>query len=200
MAATNGYCVLADITGPKDITSIDAADDTRIEGYITSASRFIDEYAGHRFYVNSSDETRVYTAEDGSCVQVDDLVSVTTLKIDVDLDRVYEYTLATTDYDLLPGNAALKGKPYTRIEVAPAGLYSFPTQAKGVQVVGKFGYPAVPADIKQACIMITIRLYQNRFGQNVDGPATITAAGVVITPSDIPSDALKILNLYKPRC
>lgn len=200
MSITNGYCTLVDIKTQKDIKTVNASDDAFIERTVEAASRYIDDYTGHRFYTTSADETRYFSTDDPYLLDVDDLISVTTLKTDVDMDRSFEYTWASTDYDLEPYNAALVSQPYTSISVSPIGNYTFPVSAKGVQIVGKFGFwTSTPADIQMACRMICLRMYQNRFGQNVDGPATITAAGVVITPSDIPSDALKILKLYKRR-
>ena len=186
MTITNGYTTLDKVKITKDIGELDAADDAFIEDAITAASRFIDGEAGRRFWKDAADATRTYRAAAGDTVFVDDLVSVTTLKTDLDGDRVYETTWTATDYDLMPENASTDGQPYTWIQVTPMGSYSFPRQPKGVQVVGKFGFPSVPADIEYACRLIALRCYQNRYGQNIDGPATITAAGVVIKPSDVP--------------
>ena len=44
-----------------------------------------------------------------------------------------------------------------------------------------------------ACQQITNSFYKKRCGENVSSAATITAAGVVLTPTDIPVSALKIL-------
>jgi hypothetical protein len=55
-------------------------------------------------------------------------------------------------------------------------------------------------DIELACRMIVKNLYHNRFGQNATGAATITGAGVVISPEDIPASALAILKNYERLC
>jgi hypothetical protein len=55
-------------------------------------------------------------------------------------------------------------------------------------------------DIVLACQMIVKNLYHNRFGQNTTGVATITGAGVVISPEDIPASALAILKNYERLC
>ena len=68
------------------------------------------------------------------------LLSVTTLKTDLDGDRTYETTWATTDYDLLPLNAANEEKPFWEIAKAPNGVQSFPIKVRGVEIVGKWGY------------------------------------------------------------
>lgn len=51
-------------------------------------------------------------------------------------------------------------------------------------------------DIVLACQMIVKNLYHNRLGQNSTGAATITGAGVVLAPEDVPASALMILKNY----
>ena len=68
------------------------------------------------------------------------LLSVTSLKTDEDGDRTYETTWATTDYDLLPLNAANKQRPYWEIAITPEGTEAFPRGQKGLEVVGKWGF------------------------------------------------------------
>ncbi len=199
MAIVNGYATLAEVKDSKRIVSVSATDDAFIEGLVEAASRYIDNATGRRFYTTTADETRTFTA-DGGVVYPGDLLSITTLKTDDDGDRTYETTWTTADYDLLPENAALDGRPYVSIEPAPDGDYGFPTQRKGVQIVGKFGYCALanrPDDINLACTMIVITAYLSRYGNNSEGAATITAAGVVITPRDIPAGAVEIINKYQ---
>lgn len=199
MAIVFGYATLAEVKASKRIASTNAGDDEFIEQLVEAASRYIDNVTGRRFYTTTADETRTFTA-DGGVVYPGDLLSITTLKTDDDGDRTYEVTWATTDYDLLPENAALDGRPYVSIEPSPQGRYGFPTQRKGVQIAGKFGFCATasrPDDINLACLMIVTTAYQNRFGNGSEGVATITGAGVVITPKDIPAGAVEIINRYR---
>lgn len=144
------------------INKHDPSDDLALELAIESASRYIEDYCNRRFYASS--ETRTYTAERCDVLYIDDLLSVTTLKTDEDGDATYENTwTATTDYRLWPYNAALsEDRPYTRVDVAPDGSYSFPTGiAQGVQIVGSFGYSSrTPAAIKQACILQAGRIFK----------------------------------------
>lgn len=196
MTIANGYCTIAEFKAQlyEGTTSTNANDDTVIEDLIEAASRYIDNQTGRRFYANSNDETRYYKATSSGRIFTDDIVSVTTLKIDLDIDRSYETTLAATDYDLCPLNAALNGEPYTYIERPPLGQYPYPSHNKSVQIIGKFGYSSTtPDDIKQACLAISMSLYQSRRGVGVEGVAQITGAGVVITPKDVPQFAARII-------
>jgi hypothetical protein len=172
-----------------------ASDDTVMEDIIEAASRHIDNETRRRFYSTTADETRYYKATNRGRVFVDDLLTVTSIKTDEDYDRTFETTLATTDYLLCPDNALLNGEPYTWIEIDPLSSNYFPTTRRGVQIVGTFGFCTTPPDdIKQACLMISVSLYQSRRGAGVEGVATVTGAGVVITPKDVPQMARLIIN------
>lgn len=129
---------------------------------IEGVSKQIESLTGRRFY--ASTETRYYTAEDGDDLEVDDLLSVTSLSCDEDGDRTYERTWAATDYDLLPENATLDGRPYTHIHITPRGNYAFPVGIrKGVKIVGSFGYGAtIPAMVREACLLQCERLIKRK--------------------------------------
>jgi hypothetical protein len=45
--------------------------------------------------------------------------------------------------------------------------------------------------------MIVVNLYNSRYGAGTEGAATITGAGVVITPRDIPAGAKLIVDHYR---
>ncbi len=165
MTPTNGYATLAELklrlwpTG-----TLDATYDSALDQLITAASRRIDETCSpFRFYAAS--ETRTFKAEFADLLFIPTgLLSVTTLRTDEDGDRVYERTWATTDYDLEPENAALDGKPYTRLATTPNGLYQFPVGVpKGVQLAGSFGYATTaPALIAEACLLQSMRWWKRK--------------------------------------
>lgn len=160
----NGYCTVQQVKAHYDPSGAGGTlDDSIIEDKITAASRILDEECRTRFYTPTADETRYYTAkESGELWPDDDIISITTLATDDDEDRVYETTWATTDYDLMPFNAALDAEPYTHIATTPNGRYSFPVGVnKGIKIVGKFGYCTTancPIEINQACITLAIFL------------------------------------------
>lgn len=162
---SKNYCEKADLINRlvgDDVTPGD--DDVQaMEQVIEGVSRMLENYCGRRFYTTSTDETRYYTAEfRDELYLADDVVSITTLQTDGDGDRTYEDTWAATDYDLWPFNAALDGLPYTMITITPDGDYSFPLTAKGVKIVGKFGWPALPAVVREACLLQCARLWKRK--------------------------------------
>ena len=167
MAVTNGYSDLEYFKQRFFPDPQDTTDDDLIEGIITAVSRWMDAFCSRRFYRNSSDEARYYTATEPTVIYTDDIASVTSLKTDDDGDRTYEVTWATTDYDLLPYNASSYSQPlpYTWIRTTPNGQYTFPSTLKGVQVTGIFGYCTAtnrPAAITEACLIMSSRIYKRK--------------------------------------
>lgn len=201
MTITNGYATLAAAKSfllPE--ASTDAADDVIIESIIESVSRLTDAQTCRRFYKDATDATQYFTPQNAAYLEVPDLISITSLNTDDGGLRTYSWSWAATDYDLWPYNAALEGRPYRRIDIAPSANYTFPAGiAKSVKIVGKFGWPAIPQDINQACLVGVKAFYNSRFGQNVSGTATVTGAGVVISPRDMPAEFWTLINPYRLR-
>ena len=188
MSVTTVYASLAELRGELGITGqTDNTDDSRLELALDAASRWVDEKCGWRFYTTTSDETRYYTAEHAGFLDVPEgLISLTTLACDQDGDRTYEETWASTDYDLVPDNAVLDGKPYTRIVISPLTRYGFSSWRKGVKLTGKFGYcTTAPRAIKRAAILKAQQLFMRK-----DMPFGVMSASAVGTVTmRIPEDA-----------
>jgi hypothetical protein len=163
MAITNGYCTLADLKAALRVQ--DSIDDSLLELAIESASREIDGYCERLFY--STTGTRVYAPTNIYTVTTDDIISVTTLKSSSD-GVTYDITWATSDYQLEPLNGVAGGlvTPFTRIRAT--GNYLMPSFSVGtfyelealIQVVGVFGWSAVPAAIRQATVILAMRLFK----------------------------------------
>ena len=203
MTITNGYATLAEykawiaVRGLAGSVGTDASDDASIEILIEGASRYLDRETGRKFYADSTDVTRYYSTDDSECVKIDDLSAAPT-SVSIDQSGTRSYTaLSAASYDLLPFNALADGFPYRELRISPSSLYYFPTYIKGVQVIGKFGFPSVPLDIKEACLSITQNTYSARSGQSSGGNITVTAAGVVIRPQEVPAMAQKIITHYR---
>ena len=144
-------------------------DDATILLQLTAVSRYIERaLAGRFFTVDSSDATRQYRVGDRGgpppggrkVLTVDDLsADPTSIKIDKDNDGLFtdETALASTDYFLIPRNAQLgpESEPFTAIELTPSGDQATWPEGVWVEVIGKFGWPAVPEAIKQGTIDIT---------------------------------------------
>jgi hypothetical protein len=135
--------------------------DAVLDQAILAASRKIDGDCG-RFFYQLPAATRTFTATDAGYLPIHDLVSLTTLKTDLDGDRTYETTWAATDYDLTPDDAFDNGWPYTAVATAPNGVYAFGRLRKGIQIVGTWGWPVVPDPIKTATLILASRLFKRK--------------------------------------
>ncbi len=202
MTITNGLASLAEFKAYATVrgstATTDANDDTVIEDIIEQASRYIEGETGRRFWKNSSDETRYFQADKSDYCYVDDLAAApTSVSVDYNDERSYTALSTTTDYELDPPNAALDGWPYIRINILPTSSEYFSTNRRGVKVVGKFGFPSVPDDIKGLCLAMAFNNYQARSGQSSPGNITVTAAGVVIRPQDVPDWGQRVIGKYR---
>jgi len=202
MTITNGYATLAEykawITMRGGSIGTDAADDAVIELLIEGASRTIDRETGTRFFADSVDKTRYYTPKDEYFIKIDPLsASPTTVSVDYSGTRSYTAITEGTDFDLTPYNAALDGQPYTGIEIITTTGAYLPIFNKGLKVVGKFGYPSTPKDITQATLEIAEAVNSSRSGQNANGRITVTQAGIVIRPEEIPATAQRVIMHYR---
>jgi hypothetical protein len=164
MAINNGYATLGELKASLRLQ--DALDDDLLSLAIEAASREVDGYCERVFY--STTGTRVYAPTNIYTVTTDDIISVTTLKSSSD-GVTYDITWQTSDYQLEPLNnvaGGLVGSPFTRIRAT--GNYLMPTFSVGtfyenealLQVVGVFGWSAIPAAIRQATVILAMRLFK----------------------------------------
>jgi hypothetical protein len=165
MAITNGYCSLQEIKAAARIT--DSVDDSLLEICVEAASRQIDRACDRIFY-NAGSAVRVYLPTDPYAVEIDDLVSLTTLKTSSAADQNYDVTWTSTDYELHPLNGRVGGSYSPFTDIKAIGDYLFPiwttnttnSNEATVQVTGVWGWSAVPIDIKQATILLGMRLFK----------------------------------------
>lgn len=136
----------------------------------TAASRAIDNLCERRFYADSNTtQTRYYSPVNASRLNIEDLVTLTSLVsrddgLNVDTASGLNTWTQNTDFVLAPLNAGQNSAdvwPYTRIEVIPTGSYSFNTRfPRSVKVTGKFGWAAVPGPITDATTLLAERIYK----------------------------------------
>jgi hypothetical protein len=192
MAITNGYCTLQQLKDSLRIT--DNVDDTMLELAIETASRQIDDYCERVFYTASA--TRYYAPRDSYVVETDDIVSITTLKTSSAADGVYDITWATTDYQKEPLNGIAGGIPSPITHLRAVDDYLFPLQdgETTVQVVGTFGWSAIPTAIKYATLLLGSRLFKR-----MDSPLGVAGIGDlgVIRVSRIDPDIDALIAPFK---
>lgn len=96
---------------------------------------------------------------------VPDLVSVSELATGD--GATWDTVWATDEYDLGPWDAPEREWPYTTI--TPVGGKVLPVAHKGVRITGVWGWPAVPAPVREATYLIANRLkslWDAPFGQS----------------------------------
>ena len=143
----------------------DTADDFELRLAVESAARWIDDYCGRFFY--RATQTRTFEPRDFYNCDIDDLVSVTTLKTDAGGDGVYETTWSASDYQLLPIGAPFyaEPRPYTALKTVgglmfPRVWWSFMRHTDLVQIAGVYGWPRIPSPVKQAQLLLAADLFK----------------------------------------
>jgi hypothetical protein len=166
MALSDAYATASEYRAAFDMTS--DSQDSEILSDLKAVSRYIDGKMGRFFNKDSEDKTRVYYCPaDSTKLWIDDLSAApTSITIDQDTDGTCETTLSSSDYELYPVNAPLdpEQRPYMCICLTSWGDEPYFSQGERVEVVGKFGWPAVPEAVKRATIHLTaiLRLETSR--------------------------------------
>lgn len=153
--------------GPEELKDrlgqVDSVTDSVIESVCLATSRWIDRYCGRHFFRMT--DVRTFQPDSIWLLTVDDIVSVTSLKVDNDGDGVYEQTWTQgTNYQLRIADgqfnqmATGEAKPYTQVQVI-GGSNFFPflwpyVHLDRVQISGVFGWPQVPPAVTQAALII----------------------------------------------
>lgn len=193
MAITNGYCTLAEVKAALRLT--DSTDDTLLENAIEGASRRIDGVCSRFFYQRTA-TISLYAKQSHFLLLNDDLVSITTLKTDDDGDGSFEETWTSgTDYILQPLNATLQSRPYDRIVAVGGKTFPVPTipPDPGVQINGVWGWPAIPDDIREACILLSMR----HFARYNAALGVVGFADMAVQVRAVDPDVRDLLNPYR---
>lgn len=157
MAITDAY---ADAATYRTVISLDTqTEDQEITTDLTAVSRYMERKVGTCWNKDATAVTRVFQPKGGRHLFIDDLVSVTTLKVDTDADGSFadETAYAATDYELLPRNAVdgPEAHPYTCIYIPTWSTKSIWVPTQLVEINGIWGWPSVPDRVKRACIHLT---------------------------------------------
>jgi hypothetical protein len=193
------YATLAELKASLGIT--DSTDDAPLQSCLDAADQLINNYVDTKvgFGVTSS-QTRYYTAERYDFVLTDPIVTVTALATDIDGTGNYTQTWSANDYVLAPRNAALNSRPYTEIDTSPFSnaVLNFPTGYLEDKVTGTFGWPSVPAAVKQAALIQAGAIFASRtapFGA-IGGEQL---GGVIRMSAALHPEARALLDAYRLR-
>lgn len=161
------YASVAELRAQMGIVATDTSEDTRLGMALDAATAWIDALCGQSFAATSA--TRTFAARDPWVLDLSEsplTSTITSIKTDAAYDGTFETTLAAADYLLLPvGGRQIDGStgPYTSVRHVTSTwpvdwLYGRP----GVQIVGTFGWAAVPAAVKTACLLQAAHLQASK--------------------------------------
>jgi hypothetical protein len=200
--ALPSYATLAEFLGRIEAASHKPEDDVFIESLLYTCSRQFDDDTQHRFYANT--QTRYYDLPRERCLKLDaPLLAVTSLTNGTGT------AISASEYTLRPYN----GPHYTEIRLLQSSNTFWESATSGdtegvIVVTGSWGYvdranvndpesASIIANSKEAAIQLALATYRKRYGVGTDGAATITGAGVVITPRDKSREYMALVSLYR---
>lgn len=175
----NWYIGLDEFKDRLGIT--DTGDDSQIQIALQSTANWVNEYCGRHFFRVT--ETRTFEPDNIWVQEIDDLVTATAVNVDQDGDGVFEQAWTQNiDYQLRLGrglynvNATGIARPYRQIQVINTGKwlpFTWPyTHLDRVQVIGVWGWAAVPPAIAQANFILAADLFKMK-----DAPFGIAGVG-----------------------
>lgn len=160
MALGDSYATLTELKTRLDIA--DSTDDDRLTASLASASRELEAWCARQFNDAGAATARTYRPAGGCRALVDDFSTTTGLIVETSTDGTTWTTWSTTDYQLEPLNGVvdgLSGWPYWRI-VAVGGRWFPEYRWTTVRVTARWGWTAVPAPVKEACMMIAAETFK----------------------------------------
>jgi hypothetical protein len=185
---THGYLTLDE--AQEYIGQPNGAANSQLEDTIEAVSRLIDGYCQRHFWKTNAGTARLFTAADLYVLQFgpfNDVVSVS---------AVTENGAAVTSYRLEPRNVSgPETRPYSQLRrTVGEWRMSTPDDLWEITVTGVFGWPAVPAAVKQAA-----RLQVARVFKRADSPLGVAGFGEfgVVRVTQLDPDVKSLLAPYR---
>lgn len=201
------YTSVEEVKQRLNISDTDA--DFQLQASVAAAARAVEAYCGRHFYPLT--ETRTFVPYTIYMLPLDDLVSVTSFKVDRDGDGIFEETWTQgTDYELAIDmgeynqNASGEARPYTMartINVSGGGLF-FPytwefSRLDRIQVTGTWGWPQVPYGVQEAAAQTASEIFKLK--DSPFGLAGTSEFGMVRVPSQNPYIVKLLCDYVNPR-
>lgn len=184
----NAYANAAELAAELGIPDQD--DDLRLESALNVASRDVDAWCGTRFWADETVQTRVYRPTASLLLDTDDISTLTGLVVEVDTndDGTFNELLTVDEhYFLGPDNVEQMdpARPWSEIYLTLSAPTNFPTshQRPAVQVTAKFGWPAIPAAVKQATLIQAKTFYKATSGSFAGFQLAVDVGAVMRTPA-----------------
>lgn len=197
--AAHWYTDLA--TLKQAVAIADSSRDALLELAIATASRWIDTACGRFFWLQDTatartiDPTRrTYHRRDGNSLLIPDIGSLSGLVVEEGTARDVA-TWTTVDsglYVAQPGDALDYGQPVTEL-LKVYNVWTWTADGR-VRITARWGWPAVPAEITQAALILAARVFKRK-----DSPEGVMGAaewgGIRLTRTD--PDVAAMIAPYK---
>ena len=201
------YCTYAEVKAVMPDSALSqmgqTEHETAFEALITRASRLIDREVGrwpNYFYPTTDDATRYFDGNGDQELWIDECLSITTLAVAESGETCSTgyTTWTTTEYQSWPYNYTELGQSIIRLDIDRNGdKGSFPNFRKAVKLTGVFGYAITPPeDIKQACIIQTVRWYMRAKQSFQDAGANVDLGSMVYV-QQLDPDIKELLHAYR---
>ena len=141
----------------------DSYDDDTLTLALDTAEQKVDDHCGRTFTQDAAVTVRTLRAVDPYRLILEPGMDISTttgliVKTDDNDDGSYETTWTiTTDFELESSGYGYNGQagwPWTQIIAVGSKYWPIYTNRRGVQITAKFGWPAVPAPVKQATLIM----------------------------------------------
>jgi hypothetical protein len=172
MALGDPYCNSEELKDYAQIT--DSVDDTILTQITVAVSNSINDFCRRQFNDAGSATPRTFDVYDPWYLRVDDFSTVTGLVVKTDTGNNGGYATtvtAFTPYPLGGISNGVTGQPYNELVMARTAP-PWPTWMPNpygplVQVTARWGWTAVPPEVKQACLIKCSKVFKRRY--SIDG-------------------------------
>jgi hypothetical protein len=153
------YCTIDELKAALRVG--DTQDDTEMRLAIPAASRAIDHATNRQFGKTDAVETRTFRAEwigaEGfwRTRRLDDIQTTDGLVVTINGQ-------ATTDFELAPEDADVRGEPWTVMHTRAATPPTFGVSRYTIQVTATFGWTDIPVPVANACVLQAQRFFKRK--------------------------------------
>ncbi|WP_330242010.1 phage gp6-like head-tail connector protein [Streptomyces sp. NBC_00525] len=155
-----GYVDLTDVKAAAGMASDDDTRDALLTTAINAATKLIDNETGRTFTLDAAASARVFVPSFGDLLIIDDVGAAAGVVVEVGSVGSTSWSeLDSSAYELHPLNALAKGKPVTGLAAPASAGWGSRTR---VRVTARWGWPAVPDEVVQACMIQAVRLFKRK--------------------------------------
>jgi hypothetical protein len=158
MALGDPYALLDDLKAYLGMQE-DTRFDTVLPQVLNSVTYEIGQYCNRQFNKVTTASARTFRIPYASFVMVDDFYTEDSLVIEYSSGSGLYSTLSASDYELQPLNGVVDGEPgwpFNKI-VRQSGSF---IRGGRLRVTAKWGWAAVPAPVKQSCLIMGAATFQ----------------------------------------